>query len=120
MKSLSLLDGLVFRDEDANAQPLLVDASARILRFTLRPGQKVKEHSSPNSPLYIVVLQGRGIFSGGEGKGTEIGPNSLLIFDRAEPHSIEALDEDLVFIAFLREFSDEIPPEKSGGLLGER
>ncbi|MEX2162513.1 MAG: cupin domain-containing protein [Anaerolineales bacterium] len=120
MKSLDLLENLVFGDENPNAQPILVDANARILRFTLRPGQKIKEHLSPHSPLYVVVIQGRGIFTGGDGKGTEYGPNSLLIFEGAEPHTIEALDKDLVFIAFLREFSENIPAEKAGGLLGER
>jgi quercetin dioxygenase-like cupin family protein len=120
MKSLALLDDLVFRDDNPKAQPILVDAHARILRFTLRPGQKIKEHQSPNSPLYLVVLEGKGIFAGSDGKHVEFGPNSLLIFDQAENHSIEALDNDLVFIAFLREFSQDIPEEKSGGLLGER
>lgn len=120
MKSLGLLDDLVFGDENPNAQPILVDANSRILRFTLKPGQKIKEHLSPNSPLYIVVIDGRGIFAGADGKGAEFGPNSLLIFDKAEPHAIEALDENLVFIAFLREFSENIPAEKTGGLLGER
>ncbi|MCL5097377.1 MAG: cupin domain-containing protein [Candidatus Omnitrophica bacterium] len=120
MKSLALLDDLVFHDENPNAQPLLVDAHARILRFTLKPGQKIKEHLSPNSPLYIVVIEGRGIFAGSDGKRVEFGPNSFLVFDKAEPHLIEARDENLVFIAFLREFSENIPEEKTGGLLGER
>jgi len=120
MKSLALLNDLVFQDGNANAQPILVDAHSRIIRFTLKPGQKVKEHQSPNSPLYIVVIEGKGFFTGGNGKAAEFGPNSLLIFDKAESHSIEALDENLVFIAFLREFSKEIPEEQSGGLLGER
>jgi quercetin dioxygenase-like cupin family protein len=120
MKSLNLLENLVFSDENPSAQPVLVDSNARIIRFTLKPGQKIKEHFSPNSPVYMVVIKGRGIFTGKDGKGHEFGANSLLIFDKAEQHSIEALDENLVFIAFLREFSENIPAEKTGGLLGER
>jgi quercetin dioxygenase-like cupin family protein len=120
MKTLALLSDLIFRDDNPNAQPILVDAHSRIIRFTLRPGQKIKEHRSPNSPLYIVVVQGSGIFSGANGESSTFGPNSLLIFDEGESHSIEALDKDLIFIAFLREFSKNIPEEKTGGLLGER
>lgn len=120
MKSLALLNDLVFHDDNPKAQPILVDAHSRILRFTLKPGQKIKEHRSPNSPLYIVVIEGKGIFIGGDGKRAEFGPNSLLIFDKAESHSVEALDDNLVFVAFLREFSQDIPEENSGGLLGER
>jgi hypothetical protein len=42
----------------------------------------------------------------------------LLIYDKGEHHSVEALDKSLVFISFLREMSENIPPEKAGGLLG--
>jgi mannose-6-phosphate isomerase-like protein (cupin superfamily) len=31
----------------------------------------------------------------------QLGPNSLLIFEPGERHSIRAEDEDLVFVAFL-------------------
>jgi quercetin dioxygenase-like cupin family protein len=120
MKSLDLLKDLIFHDDNPNAQPILVDAHSRIIRFTLKSGQKIKEHRSPNSPLYIVVIEGKGIFTGRDGEGSEFGPNSLLIFEQAESHSIEAVDNDLIFIAFLREFSQDIPEEKTGGLLGER
>jgi quercetin dioxygenase-like cupin family protein len=118
MQSLSLLDDLVFDEDNPNAQPLLVDSDSRILRFALKPGQKIEEHTAPSSPLYMVVLKGTGLFSGGDGKKKEFGPNSLLVFEQAEPHSIEALQEDLIFLAFLKPISDEIPPKNAGGLLG--
>lgn len=118
MKSIALLDNLVFED-NPNAQPLLVNADSRIIRFSLKPGQVVKEHTAPSSPLYIVVLKGRGLFSGGDGKKMEFGPNSLLVFEKAEPHSIEALQDELVFLIFLKSMSDSIPSENAGGLLGK-
>ncbi|MCW5875336.1 MAG: cupin domain-containing protein [Anaerolineales bacterium] len=118
MKSLALLDNLVFKDENPNAEPILVDSSGRIIRFTLKPGQSIREHKAPSSPLFIVVLQGRGRFTGGDGQPAEFGPHSLLVFDVGETHAVEALDEELVFLAILRQTSDTLPPESAGGLLG--
>lgn len=117
MRIEHLLERLEYHDDNPYAQPLFVDAHGRILRFMLKAGQKITEHNSPHSPFYLVVLQGRGIFSGGDGKEQEFGPNTLLIFDPAENHSIHALNEDLVFIGFLQ----GVPTaraEKIGGELG--
>jgi quercetin dioxygenase-like cupin family protein len=73
-----------------------------VLRFTLRPGQRLKEHASPGSPVYVVVVQGEGLFAGGDGREERLGPGSLAIFNAGEEHSVQALDRDLVFAAFLR------------------
>ncbi len=117
MRIEHLLEHLEFHDDDPYAQPLFVDVHGRILRFMLKAGQRITAHNVPHSPFYIVVLQGRGIFQGGDGKEQQFGPNTLLIFDPAESHSVRALDEDLVFIGFLH----GIPttrPGKVGGELG--
>lgn len=102
MKSHSLLEQLQFHDPDPFAEPLLVDNDVRILRWTLKPGQSVREHSVPNSPLYVVLLQGRGMFASNGEAEQEFGPNSLLIFEPNESHSLRALDEPLIFVAFLQ------------------
>ncbi len=117
MRIEHLLEQLEFHDDDPYAQPLFVDRQGRILRFMLKPGQSVTKHNAPHSPLYIVVLQGRGIFRDGNGQEQQFGPNTLLIFDAGENHSVQALDENLVFVAFLH----GIPttrPGKVGGELG--
>lgn len=101
MKTLQLLENLEFHAKNPYAEPLHVAKTGRILRFTLKPGQEVVEHSAPDSPVYLVVLQGRGTFSGGDGEEAQFGPNSLLIFEPGEEHSIRSEDEELVFIAFL-------------------
>lgn len=117
MRIEHLLEHLEFHDADPYAQPLFVDVNGRILRFMLKPGQRITGHNVPHSPFYIVVLQGQGIFAGGDGKEQQFGPNTLLIFDPAEGHSVRALDEDLIFVGFLH----GIPttrPGKVGGELG--
>jgi quercetin dioxygenase-like cupin family protein len=47
MKAYSLLENLEFHDKNPYAEPLLVNENSRILRFTLRPGQEVREHEAP-------------------------------------------------------------------------
>lgn len=84
MKVMDALEKLEFRETTPHAQPLFVSAGGRILRFALRPGQKIAEHSAPNSPLYLLVLQGRGVFTGGDGTEQTCGPNALLVFDPGE------------------------------------
>lgn len=101
MLSFSLHNDLVFHDKDPYAEPLFVDTSGRILRFTLKPGQSVEEHSAPHSPVYIVVLEGTGLFSGSDEPAQPHGPGDLLVFAPGESHAIQAQDEALVFVAFL-------------------
>ena len=101
MKIEMLMESWEFNDKNPYAQPLFVSHDSRILRFALRPGQSVREHQAPRSPVYVVVLKGQGIFAGGDGKEQKLGPNAMAIFEAGENHSIRALDEDLVFVTFL-------------------
>lgn len=101
MKIEKLMENWEFKEKNPYAQPLFVARDGRILRFALRPGQVVREHNAPHSPVYVVVLKGEGMFAGVDGKEQLFGPNSLIIFEAGENHSIRALDEDLVFVTFL-------------------
>ncbi len=101
MQSLSLLEDVEFHEQNPYAEPLFVDPLGRILRFALRPGQSVREHRAPHSPVYILVLKGEGLFSGGDGRERRCGPNTLLICAPGEEHWLRALNEELVCIAFL-------------------
>jgi len=56
--------------------------------------------------MFVTVLQGRGLFAGADGVEQSFGPNSFVIFDAGENHSIRALNEDLVMLIFLREAPD--------------
>ena len=102
MKSNQLLVNLAFRDAGPYAQPLLVDQHTRIIRWMLKPGQRIEKHAVPDLPFYVLVLQGRGFFSGQDGKEEEYGPGSLLVFEPNETHTVAALDEELVFVSFLK------------------
>jgi quercetin dioxygenase-like cupin family protein len=117
MQSLNLLEKLEFHDQRPYAQPLFVDQHGRVLRFTLKPGQSISEHNVPDSPFYVVVLKGHGLFAGGDGQEQQVGPNTLLIFDPNENHLVQAGDEELVFVGFLQ----GVPgtrADRTGGELG--
>lgn len=103
MKTFQLLENIEFHDKNPYAQPLQVNEEGRVLRFALKPGQVVREHSAPHSPVYLVVLKGKGLFAGADGVELEFSPNTLLTFEPGEQHTIRALDEELVFLALLHE-----------------
>ena len=100
MKVTDLLKDMKFGDKDPNAEPLHVDTQGRAILFTLKPEQSIREHNAPSSPFFVVVLKGKGVFTGGDGVEHTCGPNTLLVFDAGEQHAIRAIEE-LVFVGFL-------------------
>lgn len=101
MKSIALYENWVFHDENPYAEPLLVDSEKRVLRFALRPGQVVREHVAPSSPVHVLILKGEGIFTADDGSENHYGAGTLLVFDSGEKHSIRALEDELIFVAIL-------------------
>ncbi|MEX0999538.1 MAG: cupin domain-containing protein [Thermodesulfobacteriota bacterium] len=101
MESLNLMEGIKFNDSHPIAQPIHVDKNGRLLQFALKPGQELKEHSSPSSPVYLLVLKGEGVFKDESGSEATAGPGSILIYDVNEKHSVKAGDQELVFVAIL-------------------
>lgn len=119
MRTTNLLANLEFHDSMPYAQPLFVAEHGRILRFMLKPGQRIREHEAGHSPFYVVVLQGRGAFAGGDGEEHEFGPGALLVFEPRERHTVRALDEELVFAGFLNGV-EGTRPGRVGGELSDR
>ncbi len=101
MQAIKLLEKEKFVDKHAHAEPLHVDKNGRVILFTLKPGQTISEHQAPSSPFYVVILSGRGAFTGSDGVEQTVGPNTLLVFDPGEHHAVRAIDEDLAFVGFL-------------------
>jgi len=101
MKVTNLFENLKFDSKGPHADPLHVDRNGRAILFTLKPGRTMREHNAPSSPFYVVILGGRGSFTGSDGIEQAVKPNTLLVFDPGEPHIVRAIEE-LVFIGFLR------------------
>lgn len=105
MQVIDMMDGLEWHDSGSagRAEALQYDRKGRrALRWTLRAGQEVKEFTTEQTPIHVVVLLGEGVFTGGDGQEQRLGPNSLIVFDVGESHSARAL-RNLVFIAFLHD-----------------
>ena len=100
MKSINLFEDWQFDNNGPHANPLHVDRNGRAILFTLKCEQTIREHNAPSSPFYAIILSGRGIFTGEDGVERVVGPNTLLVFEPGEKHSVRALD-DLAFIGFL-------------------
>lgn len=113
MKKMNLLENQEFNDLNPHVQTLLANNHNRIMRFMLKPGQLLKEHQSPSSAVNIVVLEGHGLFSDAEGNTQELGPLDLIVYEPGEKHAVQALEQNLVFLAILKEspmqeFSKEV------------
>lgn len=100
--SFDLLKDVEFKEEHPHAETILADRDTRLIRFSLLPGQSIKEHSAPSSPVYIIILEGRGTFTGGEDNASELGAGSCVKYEQGEKHSVRAGDEKLVFAALLK------------------
>jgi quercetin dioxygenase-like cupin family protein len=103
MRTYDLSDGVEFNERNAHAQSLHSNEEARVLRFAFLPGQRIDSHDSPTSAVHLVILQGRGMFAGADGVERECGQGMLVAFDAGEPHTVRALDENLVYVAFYKE-----------------
>ena len=95
------MENIKFNDSHPIAQSIHADENGRLLQFARKPGQELKEHSSPSSPVYLLVLKGEGIFKGENDSNTTAGPGSIVIYDVDEKHSAKAKDQELVFVAIL-------------------
>jgi quercetin dioxygenase-like cupin family protein len=100
MKSINLLEDWKFDDKGPHAQALHVDSKGRAILFALQPGQIIRAHNVPSSPFFVIILDGQGIFTGGDGLEQSVSTNTLLLFAPGEQHSVRAL-ENLVFVGFL-------------------
>ena len=98
-------------DRPVVAKPLLVEESGRVLRFTLKPNQRIQEHRAPRSPIHIVVLEGKGMFAGEDGREVLLGHNALVVFAAGEVHTVRSLEEELVFVAFLHKVEGTPTPK---------
>ncbi len=117
MKAAPLLEQLVFDNAKPHAAALYVDKEGRAIVWTLEPHQSIHDHRVPESPFYVVILQGHGWFSGVEGKEERFGPNTLLVFETGERHHVRAGDERLVFVGFLHGAPGNVS-NKIGGEIG--
>jgi len=101
MNTFDLLKDVTFNEHGPHAEPVQHSTDGRVIRFALQPGQILREHHSPHSPVHVVVVSGRGLFKGANGEEQEAGAGTLVTFAEDEHHAVHALDVELVFVAIL-------------------
>lgn len=110
MKIFALAEQLRFSETRPISEAILGDSDHRILRFCLKPHQLIAEHRSPHSSVVLIGLQGTGLCRDGEGHELRLGPLDLIVLAPGEAHSLEALEEDFVFVALLHGVPGEHEP----------
>ena len=99
MRTIELLTGVEFNEKRPHAQSLHSNQEARALRFAFLPGQSIRAHEAPHSPVHLIILKGQGVFAGKDGVEQECGPGMMVVCDAGEIHTVRALDEELVYIS---------------------
>jgi quercetin dioxygenase-like cupin family protein len=85
---------------DRPATALVHDsADARVVVFRIEPGQEVAVHTNP-STVMLMIVEGRGIVSGGEGERA-VKAGDIVAYDQREPHGMRATAERLVIAAVI-------------------
>lgn len=103
MRTFELLEDVKFGERNPHAESLHSNEEGRALRFSFRPGQSIEAHAAPNSPVHMIVLRGRGMFTGADGVERECSQGMMAAFDAGETHAVRAGDEELVYIAIYKE-----------------
>ena len=89
-----------FQEKRPATKILHAREGARIVSFSVDAGQSIPSHVNPGS-VSLLVLEGRGTFTGGEGAAAELGAGDMVTYEPNEPHGIESRGGPLRFIAFI-------------------
>lgn len=85
---------------DRHATAVLHDEpNARVIAFTLGPGQVIGTHRSTSTVL-VHVVRGSGRFEG-EGSAAELAAGSTAVFSPDEAHGMTAGNDGMEFLAVL-------------------
>jgi quercetin dioxygenase-like cupin family protein len=87
------------RPDRPSTRVLHDEPNLRVIAFHLLPGQAVPPHRSTSTVL-VRVITGRGRFVG-EGADATLAAGEAAVYRPGETHSIEALDQPLVFHAVI-------------------
>lgn len=72
---------------------------ARLVLFRIAPGQQVASHTSGSS-VFLSIVSGSGVVSGGEGE-REVKAGDVLAIAPREPHGMRAAGGELVIAALI-------------------
>ncbi len=85
-----------FSDSGPNVRILSDVGTSRVVLFSFRMGQRLREHHA-SSPLLVQVVSGTVAFEA-RGHAIEVAAGSLLQLERNVPHSIVAISDAIVLV----------------------
>lgn len=85
-----------FRDEGLDVQVLSDTGAARLVLFTFKAGQQLKEHRT-SSQIIVQVLRGRAVFMAG-GKSVPLQAGTVLQLEANVPHSVSARTKAVMLV----------------------
>ena len=103
MRTIELLKGVEFDERNPHAQLLHGNEEGRVFRFAFLPGQSLEPHQAPSSPIHLIIIKGKGVFTGDDGIERECSEGMMVAFDAGETHSVRALDEELILVSVFKE-----------------
>lgn len=80
MGTFDLHKDVKFNQKIVQAQSLHSNDEGRALRFAFLPEQLIENYGATHSPVHLVVLQGRGMFTGTDGIERECGAGTMVVF----------------------------------------
>lgn len=105
MKTASLTDGLVYRDDKPVITVLLQTKKSKEIRIAIKKGQEMKEHKAP-FPIVVEIFEGAINFgTNGERKSLEKG--DLLTLDENIPHDLIGIEDSIVRLSLSQNDSVE-------------
>ena len=94
MKTASLSNSIVFKEDKPNVQLLLETPFSKEIRITLKAGQIMKEHTAPGA-IVVEIFEGAVDF-GVEGVIHHVTKGDLLTLDAKVPHDLKATKDSVV------------------------
>ncbi|WP_066627378.1 cupin domain-containing protein [Labilibacter marinus] len=94
MKTASLTNAIVYKEDKPNIQPLLETPFSKEIRIIFKAGQIMKEHTAPGA-IVVEIFEGT-IDFGVEGKIHRVVKGDMLTLDAKVPHDLKAIEDSIV------------------------
>jgi quercetin dioxygenase-like cupin family protein len=88
------------RPDTIVSRSLLVNADAKVVRFSFAAGQELSEHTAPVAALLCQLSGAARWVIGGEAR--EVGPGDWAFMPPNVPHSLQASEDCVVLLILLR------------------
>jgi len=104
MKTVSLTENIVHKEDKPAIQILLKTSFSKEIRIAFKAGQIMKEHMAPG-PIVVEVFEGV-IDFGVNGKILHLKKGDLITLDALVPHDLKAIEDSIARLTLSK--SDDV------------